>query len=279
METKGEKKERKLTRKEKSIINKYNWKLKQRARNYRLRRKKKMLKERKMAGDVKSDFSIVVTMNGKRYKTLYRGKWSIAANEWYNRALEENRENVKFPVMYTTTNRHLKPFISEILLIRKNDGTFDPSMKAPIRDEDGKILDLVVADDKDSIITRRDVWRVEEKFSMTGPHPFRQRKGYGYLVGFLKGIEGMLRVMRLGVRLVMLTDDDGIEYVRCKSVADCERLYDTLADEKSLSGKLVMLGAAEGENVSWLTDRLVEKTGRPRRTFLKNGYQNERPQP
>lgn len=244
-----------------------------------MRKRKEMLKKRKMAGDVKGHFKVILTINGKHTKTLHSGHWSIAVNEWYNNALEENHQTVKFPMKYTTTNRHLKPFICEILLLRKIDGTFDPSMMAPIRDEDGKVLNLVIANSDDYVIARRDVWYVEERFSMSGPHPFRQRKDYAYLSGMLREIEGMLRVIRLGVRLIFLTDDGGLEYVRCKSVADCERLYETLGKESSLNGKLILLGAARGENVRWLADLMVEKTGRPRRAFLKNGYQNERPQP
>lgn len=268
--------EKKLTRREKHIINKLKWKKKQINRNYYLKKKKEEKKRRKMAGDVLGYYSVVLTKDRRKVATLGTYRWSISANEAYNRFLEQNRHEVKFPKNNTCQKKQylkgVRKVDNEILLVKTKDENYNPYEQPAIRDEDGKIMELVVSDNDRRIITRRDVWYVEETFSVTGFNPLRDRKDYTFILDNLirKGLsEGVgKRVFTVKKALAILSDDGSIECVFCKTRDDAYRLNSRLEKDCSDQG-VIFFGEAGAETARMIGEKFEERTGRPASSLLK----------
>lgn len=271
-----EKKKEKLRLKK--IEHKKKLRHKQNQRAY-AKRRKVILDERKKKGDEHAYFLILLCQNKKRIKRIGASWWKTDAYEIYNKAIEENQAEVKFPVKLRTRSEHTIreqnkiPTKYEIVMIKNTSK--DEDTVNQFRNESGKFVDNVITDMKDHKIVAKHEWLVEETFHVYGYHPLRHRKTYEFILNdiVLKDLDNKYdtrRIIRFDNKLIIQYVDD-FDFVVCKNKDECKRLYDTLEKEiKEMKNKYVLfMGDLIKSQRTWMLNKLEEKTGWDRNACKK----------
>lgn len=269
------KKEKERAKKAEQRARRNKRKVKQRNRKAYLKRRKVELSERKKIGDVYAWHMIVIMKNNKRVKRIATAWWKTTAYIKYNKAIEENHKNVKFPVVITETtekkqkeNKRSAKQKYEIMLLQKVSNNIGENVSY-LRDKTGKFIENVIVDKNEYVILAKDDWFIEDTFSVYGYHPYKDRKDFNFLVNeiILNGCDrnNIRRIFVYNNRLVIQYDTD-FDFVTCKTVDEAHRLYSTL--EKHLKGNknIVFTGKLTKEMSSWFLNELEKKTGWSRQT-------------
>lgn len=260
----------------KKIEHKKKLKKKQNRRAY-LKRRNKELEMHKELGDEKGYYSVYITKNLKKVRTLGKTCWKVSAYKIFNDAIKGNREKTFFPetVGITHSKGDYKeiPIKYEILIVKKTDGT--ESTVASFRNEDGKFVEAVVKDWEDHVIIEKADWFVEEKFVIYGHHP-RKGKTYSFILNEMllnndDCGDNMRRVMVYGNKLIIQYLDD-FDFIKCYDNSQCERLYDKLQEDvmKEKKKYIVFMGKIVPELVTKWMDKFEEKTGWKRNAIKHN---------
>ena len=214
---------------------------------------------------------IVIMKNKKRIKRIGTTWWKTAAYEIYNNAIEENQSNVICPVeIHETTNGIPKDGNStidmkyEIMIVEKIDEDEDKVKK--FRNEDGKFIDNIITDSNYKILAKHS-WLIEEKFSVYGFHPKKQRKDAHYILNemILKDScrDNTKRIFLYNNKVVIQYDTD-FDFITCKTDKEAERLYDILEKKvnKPKKNKFILFTDKLNKHMStWFLNELEKKTG------------------
>lgn len=252
----------------KRIEHKKKLKRKQNQKYYK-KVKAKRLQERKEKGDKRAYHMVVIMKNYKRRKRLGFSWWMTDAYEIYNKAIEENRATVKFPVQIHEGNekrqkageRSINATYEIMILQRTSEGQQINSF----RNKSGKFVPNIIIDDENYTIIAKHEWLVEETFNVYGYHPIKDRKTFDFILNemVLKNCErdNIKRIFSFNNRVIIQYDSD-IDIITCKTASDAKRLYNEI--EKATVGNkfLIFTERMTSKNIAtWVLNKLEEKTG------------------
>lgn len=257
-EREKEKKRQKSLARKKRIKKKCN-------RRYYLKVKAREEEELKARGDEKGIYTIIITQNRKRIRTIKTIYRKLEAYKFYNDMVEHNRKTVSFPKTTFNKNRITEPIKYEILLVKKVKKGEDTT--AMFKNEDGKYVENIVIWDGCRKMLEKNDWLVEEKFGVYGYHPFKDKKTYAFILndlilGKVSGPDDMRRILLYKNRLIIQYLED-FDIVTCYDENESLNVYDKLqTDIEKLKVKyVVFMGkVSKASNSTWI-DRIEEKTG------------------
>lgn len=257
-------------------------KKKKKAQNERYRSKLREQEQsrRKKLGDEHAFFSIYIVKNKKRVKWVGSSWWKTDAYAKFNSAIEQNQQQVQFPVEILTKSgndsrkNHEKKVGYEIIIIKKINETEDNVRQ--FRNNDGKFVDNVITDRPSHVIVAKNEWLVEETFNVYGYHPIKDRKTFDFiynelLLSDMRDDGDPKRVRTLMNKLIIEKFDD-FDLVITKNADQCQRLYDML-QKKAISTKqkqILFTGEVSQPLVSTMFDKIERKTGWNRKLIQKN---------
>lgn len=254
----------------KKIEHKKKLRKKQNKRAYKKRREAQ-LEERRKNHDKFAYYMIVIMKNRKRVKRIGTTWWKTDAYNIYNNAIEENESSVICPVEIHETANGIPVDGSstidikyEIMIVEKIGKDEDKVKK--FKNEDGKFIDNVIIDSDYKIIAKHN-WLVEEKYSVYGFHPKKQRKDAHYILEemLLKNScrDNTKRVFLYNNKIVIQYDTD-FDFITCKTDKEAERLYDILEKnvKKQKKNKFILFTDKLNKNMTtWFLNEMEKKTG------------------
>lgn len=262
---KKEKEEEK--KKQKKAEHKKKLKSKQNKRAY-AKRRKALLAERAKVGDENGYYSIYITKNYKKVRTIGKACLKSNAYRMYNEAIEANRANINFPKSLEgigkdrKTDKDLK---YEIVMIKKV-GEGEETV-ASFRNEEGKFIENIIEGKESHVIVEKDDWYVEETFPIYGLHPQKQKKTYDYILNELilskvTNPYDMRRIVKYNNKLIIQYLED-FDFLVCYNEKQCSDLYEKLESDitKKKIKYVVFMGSIVPQLVSDWIDRFEEKTG------------------
>ena len=280
---KARKEEKARLKKEKEKEKKRIKALERKKRLKRLNNKRAYLKRRqaqldmlKKTGDEGGYYTIIITKNNKKIRSIGMERWKLKAYETYNDIIEKNRQKTIFPKTIMTNRKnglHEEQSAKyEILLVKKvNDGE---NTENSFRNKDGKFTKNIITDWKNHIILEKNDWLVEEKFGVYGYHPVKDRKPYTFILNELllnnEDVgEEMRRVMVFKNKLIIQYLDD-FDFVTCYNNKQAKRLYDKLEKDVSKLNKkyVVFMGETRATNIKKWLDKMEDKTGWKRNSLM-----------
>lgn len=238
------------------------------------KRRKLVLDDKAKNNDKYAWYMVVIMKNRKRIKSIKRTWWKNTAFDVYNDAIKKNESSVLCPIEITETTDGIKKggkktvdMKYEILIVEKLGNNTEESDKIrKFRNEEGKFIDNVIVDDNYKIIAKHD-WKVEEKFVVYGFHPKKNRKDAHYILDelLLKDCsrENLKRVFIYANKLIIQYDSD-IDFVKCKTHEEAQRLYDILekAVKKEKKNRFILFTDRLTRHMStWILNELEKKTG------------------
>ena len=264
----------------KKLARKKMLKSKQNKRAYKKRRAI-ILKEKAKNNDKYAYYMVVIMKNGKRVKRIGTTWWRNDAFDMYNEAVEENHSSVLCPLKIVETTygkaqdgKYTKSMKYEIMIVEKVGEEEDKVSK--FRDEEGKFIDNVITDSDYKIIAK-DEWLVEEKFSVYGYHPKKNKKDAHFILNemVLKDAcrDNVKRVFLFHDKIVIQYDTD-FDFIVCKTKDDAERLYDILEKKviKLKKNKFILFTDKLTKFMTtWFLNEMEKKTGW-RRDLCKGLY-------
>lgn len=226
-------------------------------------------------GDERGFYTVILTKNRKKIKSLGCKQWKTNAYEIYNNAIEKNRAEVRFPLKYRDTHKtKIIPTKYEILLIKKiNEGEDNV---AQFRNETGKYVENVIEDDPCHVILAKEEWYVEETFKVYGYHPIKDRKTFGFIldemiIGSVKTKYDITSIFTYKNKLILSYLDD-FDFITCRNAEETQRLFMQLQKQlpKEYKKNVLFLGKINNSRISTIIDSLQEKTGLPRNLMRKS---------
>lgn len=241
-------------------------------RRYYHRKRKQFLKERKSAGDRKGFYMVMTMRNGERYEKVSTNRWMSGAYEVFNKMSNDYRDNVVGDVIYTkridrVTKHHIidGPFYYEILLLKRRDKDVDEEFSY-IRNEDGKSVKHVVADNSDYIILEKAPWGMPQKYYVYGYDRWKDKKTGKWIIDNLVTNDlsktTMRRIMLYGSKIII---QNGVNFdlILCYDKRECEMLYNAM--EKYITSHRIeyvfFTGPVLGKMVTIWHERIQKKTG------------------
>lgn len=237
-----------------------------------INRKKKKVKSKKKKRPLNPNiklfngdyYRIIVTSQKKLYTDVYSTYVKNKALEAYEKILEHNSKNVKFPIRYSSRDHKLVPAKYELILMRRKRSESGETL---LRNEIGQLIPHLTNSKKTEIF-KKDEYLIEETFWVYGLNPKSQRKEYSYILndillnGLMKVNYPMKNVVIFLNKLIIQTDDD-FDMVICKCKEDAARLYIELQkDIKALKYKSVFFaGLTRGVLRKRMVQLIQEKTG------------------
>ena len=264
---------RKEKRKQKSIKRKLNY-----DRKRHKKEREKRIKKMERTGDEYGIFSIHLFKNGKRIQKFGLRRILSRAKTMFYKLLENNNKSVLVPRITSRVSCYWQPVKYELVLIKNVDGVTETN-ESCLPDDNGIFSDIKPKDtDKRKIILKEE-WFVEDKFALFGYDPNDDRKTCPYL------IERLLKIpKRISVpiyiykeKLIFLYPDD-MDIVVCSSIYQSDLLYKKL--QKKLGGvrhkNMVFMGTPSRFNLTWIIDKMREKTGWSRYTCIRTSRLNKK---
>lgn len=239
-------------------------------RKYYAKVKRKREREREKIGEEKGFFRILITKNRKRIKSiggLYQSKLKVL--KAFYEAIEKNKEEIKFPVKFLTTNQSQTFEVTyEILLIKSEKEDENGDLKVvQFRNAEGKFVDNVITDSNKHVILDKHQWNFEESFHVYGYHPTKDRKNFDFILNeiVLKNLNTRddMRSIQTYANKVIIKYYDDFDFVLCKTAQEANRLVVEIERNipKKLKRFVLFLGEIGQSQVSYWLDKLVEKTG------------------
>lgn len=237
-------------------------------RRYYKKVKAQRLKMRAEKGDKRSYHLILIMKDYKRKKRIGAAWWMTDAYEIYNKAIEENRKTVKFPIRIheassgrKKTDPKSKHAVYEIMILQR---TPDGQVVNKFRNKAGKYVPNIIIDNENYTIIAKDEWLVEETFNVFGYHPIKDRKTFEFILNeIIKKDDNKYNVKRVFTynnRVIVQYDDD-IDIITCKTSQESHRLYDALKANTNSKYIFYTGNVSKATATSWLLNKLEEKTG------------------
>lgn len=244
---------------------------------YYKKKRKAILKEHQEKGDVYAYHMVLVMRNNSVVERIGAAWWRSTAYEIYNKAIEKNREEVKFPLLITEKKEFGKTEVRspqkekfEIMIVQRiKEGE---SNVAHFRDEYGRFVENVIVNDRGAhVIVDKDYWLVPESFKVYGYHPMKDRKDFDFILNELvlnrDKHPDIRRVFTYLNKLIIQYDLD-FDFVTCKTKTEAQRLYNTLEKYVGDNDYVFFTGTISSREQSILfLNKLEEKTGWSRDTL------------
>jgi len=205
------------------------------------------------------EYTILIIKNKKRYKKIGTFKTSEGANNKYTKILEENK--VLFPQQYGIfIKKKIVRVDYEVIMLKKYE---EGDELISVRDNYGQLLSK---DNKlqpnGSIIIKRDVYSVEERFTIMDT---KQRYTTSEIIKnllILKKGKFMKRITHVRNKLI-IEHNNTFDMVICKTTGDAERLHHTIREFYKVNnlGGVIFFGLADIYTSEEFYTRIHEKTG------------------
>lgn len=260
-----EKKERKRAKRKKIL------KAKQNKRAY-AKRRKVILEQRAKEGNEYGYYMILLMKNKRKVKRLKfkRLRNSIMAD--FDELISKNREEVSFPKQYIKSvdgNHQLKTEYEIVIVELLKDGDDNTTR---LRNKEGLFIDHVIVDNNNYALIRKDDWWEEEYFNVYGYDPINDKKTFKFIMDniVLKNVskDNMKRIFVHNHRVYIQYDTD-FDFITCRNEVDAKRLYDAILKKCNKNKFILFTGNVPKEQVSWLYDKIEEKTGWSRMTIKR----------
>lgn len=239
-----EKLKEKSERKRKDNINKREKQKRSKVRQkknqvkYQKKHNEKLRKQRakiKKPADHIAPYRIIITRQKKTIGSVYVNVSKNKAISVYDKIVEANKNSVRFPVQYSSTDHVLIPSKFEILLMKTKE-QYDGDYTL-LRNEYGKIVPHYANSDK-MVIFKKDPYLLEETFWVYGYHPREQRKTFTEIIDsiVLKNVNVKSSIIQKRIlvyrnKLIIENEYGEIDIIMCKCKDDCERFYFELEKE------------------------------------------------
>ena len=260
-----EKKERKRLARKKRL------KAKQNKRAY-AKRRKVILEQKAKEGDEYGYYMILLMKDKCKVRRIAFGKWRNNVMNKFNEIVAKNREDVSFPKQYIKSidGNHQIKTEQEIVIVQLLKDNEDNTTR--LRNKEGLFINHVIVDNKNYALIRKEDWWEEDYFNVYGYDPIKDKKTCRFIIDniVLKDVckENMKRIFVHNHRLYIQYDTD-FDFVTCRNEEDAKRLYDVIYKQCKNNKYLLFTGSLPKEHVSWLYDKIEEKTGWSRMTIKR----------
>ena len=259
-----EKKEKKRQARKKKL------KAKQNKRAY-AKRRKALLEQRAKEGDEYGYYMIILMKDKRKIKRLGFRKLRNNIMQDFEKLIAKNRSEVSYPKHFQKSedcNRQIRTEYEVVIVQRINE---DDDNVTRLRNEHGLFIDHVIVDNNNYALIRKEEWWEEEYFSVYGFDPIKDKKTFKFILNeiVLKDLckENMKRIFVHKQRVFVQYDTD-FDFITCRNDIEARRLYDALLRECK-SKFILFTGLLPKEHVSWLYDKIEEKTGWTRNAIKK----------
>mgnify|MGYP001184394024 CR=1 FL=1 len=205
------------------------------------------------------EYDILIIKNKKRYKKIGTFRTSEGANNKYNKILEQNK--VLYPQQYGIFIKKKIVRVDYEIVMMKDYEEGDELIT--VRDNYGQLLtkeNKIQPNGK--IIVKRDVYSVEERFTIMG---IKQRYTTAEIIKnllLMKKEDFMKRITFVHNKLVV-EHSNTFDVVICKNRNDAERLHHTLEMFCKVNklGGVIFFGLADMYTAEEFYTKIHEKTG------------------
>lgn len=250
-------KERKRAKRKKML------KAKQNKRAY-AKRRKAQLAEHYKEGDEYGYYMILLMKDKCKVKRLAFGKWKNGIMKKFDDMVSKNREDVSFPKCFTKSidgNHQIKTEYEIVVVEHLKEGEDNTTR---LRNKEGLFIDHVIVDNHNYALIRKEDWWEEEYFNVYGYDPLNDKKTLKFIMDeiVLKDVskENMKRIFTHKHRVYVQYDCD-FDIITCRNEEDAKRLYDAILKKSGKTKYILFTGGVPKEQVSWLYDKIEEKTG------------------
>lgn len=251
-------------------------KIRQNNKKFYKKRRAKELKCRKEMGDVFGVYRVIIVKNRKLVKSKGFFRWKSSAFKRYNESIEQNQNEVSFPVRVCeakpkgkTSERSVNIEYEILVLEKVKDGEDNITH---FRNKDGKIVEFYIKNDSSWRIIAKHEWLLEETFNVYGYHPYRDRKTFDFILNeiVLKDVNStdVKRIFYHNHRVVVQVDDD-FDFITCKTTREAEHLHNALMDKTKDYPNIVYTGKLSRALSTWFLNELEKKTGWTREACKK----------
>lgn len=206
------------------------------------------------------EYRIILTLDEKQKKILFKSKDRDTSLKEYNRLMVENNKNIVIPKVFNN-NKGINRCKHELLLLKE----IGP---------DAIVLPIKRFNNYKIIL--KDEFLIEETFMVYGYNSRTERKTIHEIVKILtEQNTNSFRDVIVVHNKIVIYNDDFFDMIICKCELDARRLNSVLFElfNKNKKHKFIFLGLAKLENMTFLYDLIQEETqwsrGRIRRTTTR----------
>lgn len=206
------------------------------------------------------EYRIILTLDEKQKKILFKSKDRDTSLKEYNRLMVENNKNIVIPKVFNN-NKGINKCKHELLLLKE----IGP---------DAIVLPIKRFNNYKIIL--KDEFLIEETFMVYGYNSRTERKTIHEIVKILtEQNTNSFRDVIVVHNKIVIYNDDFFDMIICKCELDARRLNSVLFElfNKNKKHKFIFLGLAKLENMTFLYDLIQEETqwsrGRIRRTTTR----------
>jgi len=238
-------------------------------------RKRRRHQYRKSIGDKRGFFRIMIVKNKEKYMSVSKHLWMVEAYRAFNDAATGFKENVIGVKRYKEhhdrfTKERIKegPYDYELLLLKRIDKNNEENVSY-IRDENGKAIKHIVADNENYIILEKSEWGISDHYFVHGYSPKDKKTGKWIVDNLILTEMGKKDSKKVFMHQCKIIIQHGVDFdiVVCRNVEECEYLYGCL--EKYVMWKKAKNIFFTGHLLPFMTarwmDRIQKKTGWTRR--------------
>lgn len=223
-----------------------------------------LISEEAKEGNKYSDYSLIITRDYKRIKTIGNYKWSKDVYGKYNIMVHENENSVKFPkeiieIIHDGEKEIEKRIIEEIMIIEKGANDDDAFI---YRNEEGKLEKNIISSMPDYKIVAKHLWLTEETFSVIDNNCNTEKKTFSYIKNEMImdniSLEKMKRIFTYKNYLIIQENND-ISAVLCKTGKNAIRLYGALQKDIKDNKYIFFSGSCAKRLYGWVDGLLKQK--------------------
>lgn len=243
---------------------------------YYKKKQAEILAEKQQNGDRYGYHRIVLTKDYESYKELSHSWWLLTAVKKFNKYIEENNTGVLCEKRIIQSDvKDAYPVKYEILLLEKIDPKMGSNVRE-LRNEDGKFIENVVANNNSYAIIQKADWYIPETYHVYGYNPKTDRKTGRWIFDNIVNVncsrDNIKNIFMCDNKLIIQYGTD-FDFVICKNRDECVRLYTAFEHEVDPNNKFIIFSNHIAKSrKSWLYDQMEEKTGWDRKKikFTKN---------
>lgn len=232
---------------------------------YYKKKQAEILAEKQQNGDRYGYHRIVLTKDYESYKELSHSWWLLTAVKKFNKYIEENNAGVLCEKRIIQSDvKDAYPVKYEILLLEKIDPEMGSNVRE-LRNEDGKFIENVVANNSSYAIIQKADWYIPETYYVYGYNPKTDRKTgrwiFDNIINKNCTRDNIKNIFMCDNKLIIQYGTD-FDFVVCKNSDECVRLYTAFEHEVDPKNKYIIFSNhITKARKSWFYDQMEEKTG------------------
>jgi hypothetical protein len=208
----------------------------------------------------KNNYKVITISRGKQKEFIGSYNNVKTARKKFNEKVNENK-NVSFPIKYINKNAIVDANM-EILLLKKKESKDEPN--SFLRNEMGQLVEHIITND-DWVILDKAPYLKEETFWVWGYHPTYDRKTFDFILNDIIlrdcGDKYHMKQVLIYLNKVLILEDEKIDIVICKCIADSVRLYSEL-ERKTGKKKTILYSGFVSQLISKsVEERIMKETG------------------